>query len=220
MRRSKIQKSNSSEVCGLECPGLFGLPEALPHAVHGREMGRGLRQLDCSLSPLVLQAPFKDRPEYVHCAKLAEDIADLLAPQSGAYYDIWLDGEKFVSAQMEVSGHAPLRPCLCSPPALPCLKTMLHYGHQCAECAAVQEAVTAAEARLCLQREASLSVRSDCSLSSLVCAHRHLMPVLPACAAPACGSCAMLGKLKPRMAMQSTMHGPYHSSGTICRTPK
>lgn len=39
---------------------------------------------------------------YVHAAKLAEDVADLLAPQSGAYYDIWLDGEKFVSAQMEV----------------------------------------------------------------------------------------------------------------------
>ena len=43
------------------------------------------------------QAPFKDRPEYVHAAKLAE------APQSGAYYDVWLDGEKFVSSQMAVS---------------------------------------------------------------------------------------------------------------------
>lgn len=50
----------------------------------------------------VAQAPFKDRPEYVHAAKLAEDVADLLAPQSGAYYDVWLDGEKFVSSQMEV----------------------------------------------------------------------------------------------------------------------
>ena len=77
----------------------------------------------------------------MHCAKLAEDIADLLAPQSGAYYDIWLDGEKFVSAQMEVSGRSPLRPRLCSPPALPGLKTMPHCGHRCAECAAVQEAV-------------------------------------------------------------------------------
>ena len=38
----------------------------------------------------------------MHAAKLAEDIADLLAPQSGAYYDIWLDGEKYVSSQMEV----------------------------------------------------------------------------------------------------------------------
>ena len=31
----------------------------------------------------------------------AEDIADLLAPQSGAYYDVWLDGEKFMSSVRE-----------------------------------------------------------------------------------------------------------------------
>lgn len=57
---------------------------------------------DVNRNVLAPPAPFKDRPEYVHAAKLAEDVADLLAPQSGAYYDIWLDGEKFVSAQMEV----------------------------------------------------------------------------------------------------------------------
>ena len=49
-----------------------------------------------------LQAPFADRPEYTECERLAAQLADLLAPQSGAYYDVWLDGEKFVSAQMEV----------------------------------------------------------------------------------------------------------------------
>ena len=47
----------------------------------------------------------------MHAAKLAEDIADLLAPQSGAYYDIWLDGEKYVSSQMEV--RVALTPILC-----------------------------------------------------------------------------------------------------------
>jgi hypothetical protein len=36
------------------------------------------------------------------CAQYANDIADLLAPQSGAYYDVWLDGEKFVSVYKEV----------------------------------------------------------------------------------------------------------------------
>jgi sulfite reductase beta subunit-like hemoprotein len=36
----------------------------------------------------------------------ANDIADLLAPQSGAYYDVWLDGEKFVSVYKEVRGAA------------------------------------------------------------------------------------------------------------------
>ena len=48
-------------------------------------------------------APYKDRPEYTHAAELSNKLADLLAPQSGAYYDIWLDGEKFVSMTMEVS---------------------------------------------------------------------------------------------------------------------
>jgi len=46
-------------------------------------------------------APFLDRPEYLHAQKAAEDIADLLAPQSGAYYDVWLDGEKFLSSVPE-----------------------------------------------------------------------------------------------------------------------
>ena len=47
-------------------------------------------------------SPFKDRPEYGIATKLAGDLADLLAPQSGAYYDIWLDGEKFVTSTFEV----------------------------------------------------------------------------------------------------------------------
>ena len=34
--------------------------------------------------------------------RLANDLADLLAPQSGAYYDVWLDGEKFYAHTMEV----------------------------------------------------------------------------------------------------------------------
>ncbi|KXZ50217.1 hypothetical protein GPECTOR_17g854 [Gonium pectorale] len=46
-------------------------------------------------------APYTNRPDYVYCQKAANDIADLLAPQSGAYYDMWLDGEKFVSIYKE-----------------------------------------------------------------------------------------------------------------------
>ena len=47
-------------------------------------------------------APWKNKPLYVAAQKLANDLADLLAPQSGAYYDVWLDGEKFVSVYKEV----------------------------------------------------------------------------------------------------------------------
>lgn len=65
-------------------------------------------------------APYKDRPEYKHATKVAHDFADLLAPQSGAYYDIWLDGEKFVSMTMEVCLPTCLMlikaACICIPP--------------------------------------------------------------------------------------------------------
>ncbi|GMH33187.1 hypothetical protein BSKO_01021 [Bryopsis sp. KO-2023] len=46
-------------------------------------------------------APFTDRPEYTYAVEYAKNFADLLAPQSGAYYDVWLDGEKFVSVYNE-----------------------------------------------------------------------------------------------------------------------
>ena len=57
---------------------------------------------DVNRNVLAPPAPFKDRPEYAVAEKLAVDLAELLAPQSGAYYDIWLDGEKFVSSVFEV----------------------------------------------------------------------------------------------------------------------
>ncbi|GHP03603.1 hypothetical protein PPROV_000235800 [Pycnococcus provasolii] len=46
-------------------------------------------------------APYTNRPEYAHCEKLCHDLADLLAPQAGSYYDVWLDGEKFMSLERE-----------------------------------------------------------------------------------------------------------------------
>ncbi|KAK9842398.1 hypothetical protein WJX84_005131 [Apatococcus fuscideae] len=56
---------------------------------------------DVNRNVLAPPAPFKNRPEYAACEQYAQDIADLLAPQSGAYYDIWLDGEKFFTHDME-----------------------------------------------------------------------------------------------------------------------
>ncbi|KAG2437726.1 hypothetical protein HYH02_011103 [Chlamydomonas schloesseri] len=46
-------------------------------------------------------APYTNRPDYAAAQKAALDLADLLTPQSGAYYDVWLDGEKFMSAYKE-----------------------------------------------------------------------------------------------------------------------
>src|SRR5687768_9078559 len=44
-------------------------------------------------------APYKNRPEYQYALQYASNVADLLTPQTGAYYEIWLDGEKAVSAE-------------------------------------------------------------------------------------------------------------------------
>ncbi|PZR01591.1 MAG: hypothetical protein DI536_37570, partial [Archangium gephyra] len=46
-------------------------------------------------------APYKNRPDYALVEQTANEIAELLAPQSGAYYDVWLDGERFFSHQRE-----------------------------------------------------------------------------------------------------------------------
>jgi hypothetical protein len=70
-----------------------------------------IMKLTCSGSKITLSflclcpcaAPYVNKPEYVLAQQYANDIADLLAPQSGAYYDVWLDGEKFVSVYKEVS---------------------------------------------------------------------------------------------------------------------
>jgi hypothetical protein len=58
-------------------------------------------------------APYRDRPDYVEAVKVANDIADLLAPQSGAYYDMWLDGEKFMSVYKEVRAITCVCVCVC-----------------------------------------------------------------------------------------------------------
>ncbi|NJR46204.1 MAG: sulfite reductase, ferredoxin dependent [Hyellaceae cyanobacterium CSU_1_1] len=44
-------------------------------------------------------APFQNKPEYQYAFKYANNIADLLNPQSGAYYEIWLDGEKAITVE-------------------------------------------------------------------------------------------------------------------------
>jgi len=54
---------------------------------------------DLNRNVMAPPAPFKDRPEYQLARDYANHIADLLRPQTEAYYEIWLDGEKFLSAE-------------------------------------------------------------------------------------------------------------------------
>jgi sulfite reductase (ferredoxin) len=54
---------------------------------------------DLNRNVMAPPAPFKNKPEYVHAWAYADRIADLLTPQSGAYYEVWLDGEKAISGE-------------------------------------------------------------------------------------------------------------------------
>ncbi len=54
---------------------------------------------DLNRNVMAPPAPYKDRPEYRHAWDYADKIADLLTPQTGAYYEIWLDGEKVISGE-------------------------------------------------------------------------------------------------------------------------
>jgi sulfite reductase (ferredoxin) len=54
---------------------------------------------DINRNVLAPAAPYKNRPEYGYAWEYADKVADLLTPQTGAYYEIWLDGEKAISAE-------------------------------------------------------------------------------------------------------------------------
>ncbi|THU64377.1 hypothetical protein C4D60_Mb01t25840 [Musa balbisiana] len=53
---------------------------------------------DLNRNVLAPAAPYAKK-EYVFAQETAENIATLLTPQSGAYYDLWVDGEKVMSAE-------------------------------------------------------------------------------------------------------------------------
>jgi sulfite reductase (ferredoxin) len=54
---------------------------------------------DLNRNVMAPPAPFKNRPEYQYAWEYANNLADLLTPQTGAYYEIWLDGEKIISGE-------------------------------------------------------------------------------------------------------------------------
>jgi len=54
---------------------------------------------DLNRNVMAPPAPFKNKPAYDLAWYYANTVADLLTPQTGAYYEIWLDGEKVVSGE-------------------------------------------------------------------------------------------------------------------------
>lgn len=65
-----------------------------------RNMGSTLGACgDLNRNVMAPPAPYKNRPDYRYAWEYANHVADLLTPQTGAYYEIWLDGEKVISAE-------------------------------------------------------------------------------------------------------------------------
>jgi sulfite reductase (ferredoxin) len=65
-----------------------------------RSMGSTLGACgDLNRNVMAPPAPYKNRADYQYAQDYANRIADLLTPQTGAYYEIWLDGEKVISAE-------------------------------------------------------------------------------------------------------------------------
>ncbi|MBR8833081.1 MAG: sulfite reductase, ferredoxin dependent [Stigonema ocellatum SAG 48.90 = DSM 106950] len=54
---------------------------------------------DLNRNVMAPPAPLKNQPEYQYAWEYANNIAELLTPQTGAYYEIWLDGEMAISAE-------------------------------------------------------------------------------------------------------------------------
>ncbi|MBD2775100.1 sulfite reductase, ferredoxin dependent [Iningainema tapete] len=54
---------------------------------------------DLNRNVMAPPAPFKNKPEYQYAWEYAHNVAELLTPQTGAYYEIWLDGEQAISAE-------------------------------------------------------------------------------------------------------------------------
>lgn len=65
-----------------------------------RNMGSTLGACgDLNRNVMAPPAPFKNRAEYKYAWEYADSIANVLTPQTGAYYEIWLDGEKAISGE-------------------------------------------------------------------------------------------------------------------------
>lgn len=64
---------------------------------------------DLNRNVMAPPAPFTHKPEYIYAWEYANKIADLLTPHSGAYYEIWLDGEKAISGEPAPEVQAALK---------------------------------------------------------------------------------------------------------------
>lgn len=64
---------------------------------------------DLNRNVMAPPVPYKNRPEYDYARDYAQNIADLLMPRTGAYYEIWLNDEKAITAEINPEVEAALQ---------------------------------------------------------------------------------------------------------------
>ena len=65
-----------------------------------RSMGSTLGACgDLNRNVMAPAAPFKHRPDYNYAWEYAHNVANLFTPKTGAYYEIWIDGDKIISGE-------------------------------------------------------------------------------------------------------------------------
>ncbi|EKU99644.1 sulfite reductase (ferredoxin) [Leptolyngbya sp. PCC 7375] len=58
---------------------------------------------DLNRNVMAPPAPFTQRSDYQYAWEYANNVANLFTPQTGAYYEIWLDGDKAISAEEDLN---------------------------------------------------------------------------------------------------------------------
>jgi sulfite reductase (ferredoxin) len=85
---------------GLQIHGVLKKNLKATIAAMVRNMGSTLGACgDLNRNVMAPPAPYKNKPEYQYAWEYANKVADLLTPQTGAYYEIWLDDEKIISGE-------------------------------------------------------------------------------------------------------------------------
>ncbi|KST67452.1 sulfite reductase, ferredoxin dependent [Mastigocoleus testarum] len=102
-RLSEVYGNQTLRITSRQAFQMHGIPKQDLKTVVAdivRSMGSTLGACgDLNRNVIAPPAPFKNRPEYQYAWKYANKVANLFTPKTGAYYEIWLDGDKIISAE-------------------------------------------------------------------------------------------------------------------------
>ncbi|MEM1251552.1 MAG: sulfite reductase, ferredoxin dependent [Cyanobacteria bacterium P01_H01_bin.21] len=102
-RLSDTYGNHTLRVTSRQAFQMHGVPKQTLKVVIGdiiRSMGSTLGACgDLNRNVMAPAAPFKQRPDYQYAWEYAHNVANLFTPKTGAYYEIWIDGDKIISGE-------------------------------------------------------------------------------------------------------------------------